>query len=192
MPSPRISREEVVDRLLETFRASGYDGASLAELSVATGLGKSSLYHYFPNGKEDMALQVLERLGQELEGALLAPLRSPGPPDMRLDAMIRVLDHFYDGGRKACLLERLCASVDRARFGRPLAGTFSALIEAIVALCTDAGLPDWEARERAEDVVGRIEGALVLAAGVGDPAVFGRALARIRRSLLAPMEPAAR
>src|SRR4051812_3383225 len=141
MPRPKITREEILDRLLETFRASGYDGASLAKLSAATGLGRSSLYHYFPNGKEDMALQVMDRLNHELERQLLAPLRTPGSPEGRLDAMIGVLDAFYDGGRKACLLERLCASVDRARFGSPLAGAFAAWLDAVVTLCTDAGVP---------------------------------------------------
>lgn len=184
MPPARITREEVLDRLLETFRASGYDGASLAELSAATGLGKSSLYHYFPNGKEDMAVQVMEALNRQLEQALLAPLRAPGPPPQRLDEMLRVLDAFYDGGRKACLLERLCASVDRARFARPIADTFAAWREALVTLCVDAGVPEAEARDRAEDTIARVEGALVLAAGTGDAAVFGRALERVRASLL--------
>ena len=62
MPAPLISRNEVVDRLLAVFQRLGYDGASLAELSHATGLGKSSLYHYFPNGKEEMALAVLRNV----------------------------------------------------------------------------------------------------------------------------------
>ncbi len=177
-----------MDRLLETFRASGYDGASLAELSAATGLGRSSLYHYFPNGKEDMALRVLEHLSVELERALLAPLRGPGSPEERLEDMLRVLDTFYDGGRKACLLERLCASVDRARFARPLAGTFAAWLDALGALYMDAGWSEEEARSMAEDAVARVEGALVLAAGTGEPAVFGRALARIRRTLRSSVE----
>ncbi len=189
MPPARISREEVVDRLLETFRARGYDGASLAELSAATGLGRSSLYHYFPSGKEDMALQVLDRLREGLEDALLAPLRSPGPPQERLDAMLCALDAFYDGGRKACLIERLCASVDRARFAPPLAGALTAWRDAVATLCRDAGLPDELALDRAEDVVSRVEGALVLAAGTGEPAAFGRALSRIRRTLLVATEP---
>ena len=186
MPRPQLTRDELLDRLLETFRANGYDGASLASLSAATGLGRSSLYHYFPNGKEDMALQVMDRLNEHLERQLLAPLRAPGSPEARLDAMIDVLDAFYDGGRKACLLERLCASVDRARFGRPLQGAFAAWLDALVTLCSDAGVPALEGRARAEDAVGRVEGALVLAAGLGDPSVFSRALARVRHALLAP------
>ena len=57
MPAPLLSKEEVLARLMATFRSDGYDGASLAELSQRTGLGKSSLYHYFPGGKAEMATQ---------------------------------------------------------------------------------------------------------------------------------------
>ena len=67
MPAPSISREEVLNRLTKTFRTYGYDGASLAKLSEATGLGPSSLYHYFPGGKEEMAQAVLNHANVWLE-----------------------------------------------------------------------------------------------------------------------------
>ena len=63
MAHPTLPREEVVDRLTRVFRREGYDGASLARLSEATGLGRSSLYHHFPRGKEDMADAVFEASG---------------------------------------------------------------------------------------------------------------------------------
>src|SRR5215217_1906682 len=120
MPAPILSKEEVLDRLLSTFRDKGYEGASLAELSAATGLVKSSLYHYFPGGKEEMAEQVLGHLNRQLATDLYEPLQSGQTPVRKLGAMLDTIDAFYEGGRKACLLERLCASVDRTRFRRPL------------------------------------------------------------------------
>ena len=51
MPALRHTREAVVERLMAVIRREGYDGASLAQLSKATGLGKGSLYHHFPSGK---------------------------------------------------------------------------------------------------------------------------------------------
>ena len=71
MPPALLSRQEVVERLVTVVRRLGYDGASLAELSKATGLGKSSLYHYFPAGKDDMVRAVLEHLEQDM-GAVSA------------------------------------------------------------------------------------------------------------------------
>ena len=55
-PAPKA---DIVRKLADVFSRHGYEGASLKLLSQATGLGRSSLYHYFPNGKEDMASAVL-------------------------------------------------------------------------------------------------------------------------------------
>jgi AcrR family transcriptional regulator len=186
MPAPILSKDEVLDRLLNTFRDMGYEGASLAELSAATGLMKSSLYHYFPGGKKDMAEQVMAHLDRQLATDLYQPLRSAQTPAAKLSAMLDTIDAFYEGGRKACLLERLCASVDRTRFRRPLRRAFTAWMEAVEVICLEAGLPKGVARARAEDFVVRIEGALIVCAGTDDYGVFVRTIKGLRASVLAP------
>ena len=185
MPAPILSKEEVLDLLLNTFRDRGYEGASLAELSTATGLGKSSLYHYFPGGKEEMAEQVLAYMDRQLTTNLYEPLQLEQTPAKKLGLMLDVLDAFYEGGRKACLLERLCASVDRTRFRRPLREAFIAWTDAVEAICVEAGLPRAVARARAEDFVVRVEGALIVCAGTNDYAVFARTIKDLRSSVLA-------
>jgi AcrR family transcriptional regulator len=186
MPAPILSKDEVLDRLLDAFRDRGYEGASLTELSAATGLVKSSLYHYFPGGKEEMAEKVLAHLDRQLTTDLYEPLRSGRTPARKLGAMLDTIDAFYEGGRKACLLERLCASADRTRFRRPLRRAFTVWMEAVEDLCLEAGLPRAVARARAEDVVVRIEGALIVCAGTDDYEVFARTIKDLRASVLAP------
>jgi AcrR family transcriptional regulator len=190
MPPALATKAEVLDRLMESFRRHGYDGASLATLSERTGLGKSSLYHHFPGGKEQMALEVLAHLNAALLPTFQAVDAEPDPRK-KLDLLLEALDAFYEGGRKACLLERLGASVDRARFGAPLRATFSAWMSALARIGRAAGLSAAAARRRAEGAVVRIEGALVVAAGMDDPGVFRRALEELRATLLAP-EPRGR
>ena len=186
MPAPILSKDEVLDILLQTFRERGYEGSSLAELSAATGLVKSSLYHHFPGGKEDMAEQVLAHLEGQLIANLYQPLRSSQPPAKKLGAMLDAIDAFYEGGRTACLYERLSASVDRAKFRRPLKRAFAMWIDAVEALCIEAGLPKAVARARAEDFVVRIEGALIVCARTDDCSVFARTIKALRSSVLAP------
>ena len=186
MPAALVTKDAVLARLLAAFRDHGYDGASLAELSAATGLGKSSLYHHFPGGKADMAEQVLTHLDALLEAALFEPLRGAGTPQKKLEGMLDAVDAFYEGGRRACLLERLTASVDRRTFRRPLAAAFTKWMLAVETLVREAGLSKATARARAETLVVRVEGALVVGAGVEDPAVFQRTLADLRRTLLRP------
>jgi AcrR family transcriptional regulator len=187
MPAPLLTKLDMLGRLMDLFREKGFDGASLSDISESTGLGKSSLYHHFPNGKEEIALHVLAHLEEQLERALFEPMRSTGTPRKKLDRMLDTIDSFYEGGKKACLLERLCASVDASRFRRPLGRAFNTWIEAVEALGVESGLPRAAARLRAEDLVVRIEGALVVCAGTGNTSVFARTIRDLRESVLAPL-----
>ncbi len=60
MPRRILDRSDAVPLLAELFREHGFAGASLSEITRRTGLGKGSLYHIFPDGKEEMARAVLE------------------------------------------------------------------------------------------------------------------------------------
>jgi TetR/AcrR family transcriptional regulator, lmrAB and yxaGH operons repressor len=129
-----------------------------------------------------------------LNAALLRTFRAVEDepnPKKKLDLMLDAIDAFYEGGRKACLLERLGASVDRARFGAPLRATFIGWMSVLAEICRAAGLSPAAAQRRAEGAIVRIEGALVVSAGVGDPKVFARTLDELRATLLAP-EPRGR
>ena len=187
MPAPLLTKPDMLGRLMDLFREKGFDGASLSDISDVTGLGKSSLYHHFPNGKEEIALQVLAHLEEQLERALFEPMRSTATPRKKLDRMLDTIDSFYEGGKKACLLERLCASVDASRFRRPLGRAFDTWIGAVEALGVESGLPRAAARLRAEDLVVRIEGALVVCAGTGNTSIFARTIRDLRQSVLAPL-----
>ena len=186
MPPALLSRDEVVEKLMLVVRRSGYDGASLSELSKATGLGKSSLYHYFPDGKDDMVRAVLDHLQSQLRASVFAPLREPGPATRRVQEMVKTLDAFYRGGREACVLGNLVLGTSRTRFRGHLQAIFDEWIEALAAALADGGLSRTLARSRAEDAVIRIEGALVLAGGMDDVGLFTRALRQLPRELLAP------
>jgi len=185
VPAALLSRDEVVARIQDVFRDHGFDGASLAEISKATGLGKSSLYHYFPGGKDEMAVAVLARLGAWMNDYALAALKRDGPPKARLRAMLRVLDEFYVGGRNACVLGNLVIGNSREKFQDFLASAFGEWIGALRALAVEAGVRGPEAQLRAEDAVVRIEGALIVAGGLDDPSPFKRALRNVERDLLA-------
>jgi TetR/AcrR family transcriptional repressor of lmrAB and yxaGH operons len=185
MPAALLSRDEVVERLMSVIRRTGYDGASLSELSKATGLGKSSLYHHFPNGKDDMVRAVLDHLAAQLESDLFAPMRGPGTPKHRLDAMVRGVDAFYRHGNEACVLAQLVLGATHDRFRAPLRRIFTAWTDAIAGVLIDGGVPRRTAGERAQDAVLRIEGALIVSGGLGDTSVFARTLRGLASSLLA-------
>jgi AcrR family transcriptional regulator len=184
MPAAILTREEVVARVMAVVRRNGYDGASLAELSKATGLGKSSLYHHFPDGKEDMVSAVLAHLESTLEVGVFAPLRAGGTPLARLRAMNQALEVFYDHGRDACLLANLGIGESSRHFHPRVKRIFEAWIDALMVPLREAGLSRPAARARAEDAIVRIEGAVVTARSLDDPALFTRTLRVLPQELL--------
>ncbi|UFP95895.1 TetR/AcrR family transcriptional regulator [Gloeobacter morelensis] len=184
MPAPLLSREQVIDRLMLVFRRQGFEGASLAELSKAAGLGRSSLYHYFPGGKEEMARAALERMDTWAQEHLLIPLRGAGTPEARLEKFVAALDSLYAHGREACLLGTLVHGESRLLFQEPLRASFETLIDALAQLAVEAGVETSEARQRAEEAVLRIQGALILSGGLDDNGPFERVLASLSDQLL--------
>ena len=104
MPAPVIARGEAIDRILAVFRRYGYEGASLARLSEATGLGRSSLYHHFPNGKVDMARAAVTSVRAWLIKHVFPALAEDAPPAERLRKFADGLARF--SVRKALLVEQ--------------------------------------------------------------------------------------
>lgn len=183
MPIVKAQRDEVLERLTEVFRCTGYEGASLVRLAEAAGLKKASLYHRFPGGKEEMAQAVLGEAGAWLEAHVLAPLAADAPPRERLLGMLDAVGTFYDGGRKACLLETF--SLDPAS-GNPLATAVRAALEAwraALARCLEAAGRSPAAAEReAETFLAHLQGALVLTRGLGTTGPFERMLGQYRET----------
>lgn len=185
MATPSKTRADVVAQIFTVFRDRGFEGATLSEISQTTGLGKSSLYHYFPNGKEDMVVAIFSLLEQWMTDNVLRPLHGAGTPAQKLRAMLHAFDELYDGGRNACVLGALVSSGGRARFQTELKSSFEGWIAALRELAIDAGVSRREAQQRAEDAVVRFEGALIVSGGLGDPGPFKRAARQVERDLLA-------
>lgn len=186
MRPPKITRTEAVIRIADVFRRLGYEGATLTDLSAATGLGRASLYHHFPGGKEDMAREVFRWLNESVERELIAPVHGPGRPAERLARWASGVERIYLGGEKNCVLAAMTLGGGSERFARELDWAFHAQIGALAALGRDAGIPRKEARRRAENAIGRIQGALILARGLRDVGHFGRVLREVQDELLAP------
>lgn len=186
MPQVRkIDDEVVLERLDLTFRDVGYEGASLSVLSEATGLKKSSLYHRFPDGKAQMALEVMARTARTLDAEVFPLLAGDATPERKLAAFSRVMDDFYASGRQSCLLNMLAPPRDEANAcGDAIEATFHRLMDALGAVAREAGATPAQSRARAERVLVELQGALVVARGLRDPAIFGRALARISAVML--------
>lgn len=176
MPTPLASKDEIIDRLFTVFRDRGFEGASLTDLSRATGLGKSSLYHYFPEGKEQMAEAVLARATALIDSAIVEVAQSSDPLKARLRRIVASLERLYGGGRTPCVLGQLATASIGTGGRQNLRQAFTHWIGAIAGLAAESGMSPARARHFAEDWVARLQGALILQAASGDTGPFKRAM----------------
>ena len=186
MPPPLLPKEEVIERLAIAFRELGYEGTSLTRLSEATGLKKASLYYYFPGGKEEMAAVVIGQVEAWFGENVFKPLQGRGAPAARLKKMTAALHRFYKGGTRACILDVFAIGQAGALFSAHLAGALKAWEKVIAEVVMDAGIDKATARDRAEDALVSIEGALVYTRVTGSPKAFNRVLNSLPDRLLAP------
>ena len=98
------------------FRAHGYEGATLALIGEATGLGKGSLYHFFPGGKAQMANEVLAEIDNWFEGNIFAPLRSSDNPVRRHCRDDRSRRRIFPFGHRVCLVGVIALGASRDMF----------------------------------------------------------------------------
>lgn len=176
-------RSDAIAPLAEVFREHGYEGASLALISKATGLGKGSLYHFFPNGKEEMVQAVLAEIEQWFEDSVYSPLRDGSDADAAITAMLDETAKYFRSGRRVCLVGALAVANTRDLFAQAIRGYFVSWVDALQSALVRQGRDAEQARLLSEDAVLAIQGAIVLSRALDDPAVFQRAIDQLRGRL---------
>ncbi len=176
-------RSDAVIALAEVFRTHGFEGTSLSVITAQTRMGKGSLYHFFPGGKEEMAEAVLQEISRWFAEKVFRPLREDPDADAAIAKMFREVDSYFHSGRRVCLVGAFALGQECARFEQQVRGYFSTWVEDLEACLIRAGHSEDRARDLSEEAVGGIQGALVLARSLNQPEVFERSLQRLKQRL---------
>jgi AcrR family transcriptional regulator len=171
----QYERADVVPLLAEVFRELGYEGTSLNRITERTKIGKGSLYHFFPGGKEEMAAAVLESVDRWFEDEIFKPLRDDHADDPLSMMWQNVISYFRSGGR-VCLVGAFALDVTRDRFAAVIEDYFRRWIASLAVALTGQGASPDDANRCAENIVLTIQGAIVLSRALKDPKVFIRAI----------------
>jgi len=186
---PRMSESavklELIAILDDVFRRRGYEGATLSELSRACSLGKASLYHHFPGGKDEMANVLLRRAIAELNESAFRPLDRPGPWRERLVAFIDGFSHYCADGTRNCLIAEFTATAARYKFGDEIQRQTTEWLRQLTQAFAETGAHEKRARRRARELLSTLYGALVVARLLNDPTPFQQTVQRLRKDLLA-------
>src|SRR6516162_8929096 len=115
-----------------------------------------------------------------LRNHVFAPLQKASRPENAISAMFDSVDAYFRSGRRVCLVGALALGDTRDRFASEVRSYFSRWVDALSGALIRSKRSSASAKALAEEVVGGIQGAIVLARAFNDPQAFARALARMR------------
>jgi len=173
----------IVEGLIDVFKHKGYDGASLSDLAAATGIAKASLYHRYPGGKPELGRTALAEAGRRFAMLILKPLQTAKPAPERLEAMLAGVAAFYGAEAPACLMNTLTLGDALPLFGKDIRNTHNAWQKLIARALEELGRSETQALDEAEDLIARIQGALVVSRLSARTGSLAAMLERIRASL---------
>lgn len=93
---PDDRRAEILDVARRLLLESGYAAVGLAEIATAGAVSRPSVYRYFPEGRTDVFVAVVESLGEELRDRLRYAGQAPFSPARRLEQVLAALFAFFD------------------------------------------------------------------------------------------------
>ena len=187
MPRPDRSRVALIDTAALLFRRQGYAATGVNQILETADVKAGSLYHHFPDGKQQLAAAVVESAGGEIERLLRRFLDSDSSVADIVDGWIDLLIvGLASDGRDGCPIEPIAtesvnaSSQVRDASARAFAGWSAAVAERLRA----DGWPGGDADQTALAVIALIEGALILSRIAGDDAALNSSKVAAR-SLLA-------
>ena len=185
MRPQKVLDDQILAGLTKIFRSKGYEGASLQELAEATGLKKASLYHRFPNGKQEMAAAVLEYIdkwvNENIFGALLDEEKAPQARLKKGLDQIRVL---YDNGSEICIFRALSMEAGLALFEKQVNGGMKQWIDTFKKTGMALGLSAANAEKEALKTLIEIQGSLIVTRILNDLKIFDNTIKNIESRYL--------
>ena len=195
-PLRRGTRARILTAAAELFRRQGYAGTGMKAIAAASDAPFGSLYHFFPGGKEELGVAVIEAGGRTYQ-ELVETFIEPGAEVV--DAVIA----FFDGAAAvvestdyvdACPIATIALEV--ASTSESMRAASASAFESWLDVLTDrfraAGIKKRRARELAVECFCAIEGAFLLSRttrSVAPLRIAGRGVAESIRAALSEPDP---
>lgn len=188
MPRPDRSRAALLDSAALLFRRQGYAATGVNQILAAADVKAGSLYHHFPEGKQELAAAVVDIVGGDIERRLRRLLGTDNAVIDIVDAWIDLMSAGLSADqRDGCPIEPIATeSVNASAHVRAAsARAFGGWCSAVADRLRSDGWSDDEAEQTALAVIALLEGALILSRIAGDATALNATKAAVR-TLLGP------
>ncbi len=89
-------RDEIIESTCQLMELQGYHATGLNQILLESGAPKGSLYYYFPDGKEELAIEALERSGRMIAERIAMTMDESDDAVTAVTTFIRRLATFVE------------------------------------------------------------------------------------------------
>ena len=129
------TRDRLLDAATTLLRRSGLTGAGINEIVRESGAPKGSVYHHFPDGKEQIATEALARHARAVVAFIDAAVAGKRSPPAKLEALFEAFAVRVEQGEflHTCPAGTVCLDLEAGMEGLRLAvaDSFEAYLGAI-------------------------------------------------------------
>ncbi|WP_110316029.1 TetR/AcrR family transcriptional regulator [Mycolicibacterium moriokaense] len=186
MPRPDRSRTALVDTAAVLFRRQGYAATGVNQILETAEVKAGSLYHHFPDGKQELAAAVVDSAGAGIEKQLRRFLDSGLPVADIVDGWIELMaSGLSTDQRDGCPVEPIATeSVNASALVRDAsARAFRGWCAAMADRLRADGWAAQDAEQTGLAIIALIEGALILSRVSGNADALNAAKAAARTLL---------
>lgn len=131
------TRQQLLEAAITLMRRSGLSGAGINEIARESGAPKGSIYHFFPEGKQQIVEEALAEYTQRVVAFIDAALSSKRAPAEKVRALFNAYAERIEQGqfRHSCPAGTVCLDLDPEleRLRLAVAGAFDEYMNAIAA-----------------------------------------------------------
>jgi TetR/AcrR family transcriptional repressor of lmrAB and yxaGH operons len=167
----RDTRDRILDATNRLLRRQGYTATGIKQIVAEGDAPLGSVYHYFPGGKEQIAVEALARVGERIRMAI-ASLANAADVPATVNAFFvynaeLLRDSDYERGCPVATVA-LETSNDIERIRQVCEDVFNGWQAALAHVFTEAGIPEADASALATFVLSSYEGALTMSRALRD------------------------
>ncbi|OXM14404.1 TetR/AcrR family transcriptional regulator [Paenibacillus herberti] len=168
METKLSSKDIIIATAARLFATQGYHGTGLNQIIKESGSPKGSLYYYFPNGKEELALECINLIRRDLYSILQELMaRMPKPVDFMQAFVLNMADAIDASDTDPFVPFSLWVSAETSAVSDSLRAACQAAFAEWKAMIANKLVETGISRERADTMadlsVCLIEGATIMA-----------------------------
>lgn len=164
---PSSTRDQIIAKTCDLLELQGYHATGLNQIVRESGSPKGSLYYHFPGGKEELALEAVNRVGAIVLNRIRENLAAIDDPAAAIEAFVLFVAEnaersgWQQGGPITTIALETAATNERLR--EACHAIYSDWQAAFAEHLTTGGIPEERATRLAALIIAALEGGIILA-----------------------------